>query len=198
MVVYIAIIESKDSERSAIWIDGYIPSSEKIEPKLKKMGVYSKISYTELGWTELDYMIRDFLSKQRAIFHKKASEKGKAELHLCDLFYSKALPFGELPEVFKKITPFYEEIINDKDNNYRQLIVTYEPQLCSVGKQCTMNLIKELEFELKSPENYKNFKRFKESCQEILDHIAEAYEAPCIIASGRLKNLGFLAECDQS
>jgi hypothetical protein len=186
-------IELEGEPHRIILVDGYLPSLKKLEEKLKNAGFLPEPS--EVNRKHIDDLVGSFLGRNMESYHRKVEGNKKANFHNCDLFYSKVLPPQDLPNFFKNITPFYEEIEKEKHENYRQLILVYDTGLCQMGRGCMRNLIKKLEFDIKQHENYKNYPKFKEGILGLLDYaVLDPYEAPCILARERFKKIGFLAE----
>jgi len=190
-------IELEGDPHRIILVDGYLPNLKNLEKKLNKAGYLQEPS----GFNKQHYddftedLIRSFLESAMGSYHRKVERNKKANFHNCDLFYLKAIPPQDPLNFFKNIMPIYEEIEKENTENYRQLILVYDTELCQMGRGCMRNLIRKLDFEIKNVEKYKNYPIFKEEILELLDYaVLGPYEAPCIVARERLKKTGFLGE----
>ena len=187
----IAWIELESDPHRIIFVDGYLPGLEELREKLEKEGLLPEPSDLNQGY--VDRIVGSFFGKNMGNYHRKASSNNKAKFHNCDLFYSKANLSG-LPDSIENYEDVFNEIGKERNQNYRQLILIYDAELCQMGRGCMRNLIRKLGFQMKRPESYQNYEAFKEGISGLLNHaVLEPYEAPCIVAEERLKKTGFLA-----
>jgi len=203
-----AWIEVDQDLWKAIWIDGYLPSSESLEKTrcefLDLDGGEYLIKRPYLTYSDDEIFKRlDLVIRRRYCDERKSKEGDLSYLfHHCDSFLTQfSSPHPSENKIATSLTkPEFKlgqglkrELMKENQNkNYRQLIVTFSPYVCDRGEECTRQFIETVNFKIREPKKYDNFDDFKKHCQIFLErYFLEPYIAPCMTTEKRLKFFGF-------
>jgi len=208
-------IEATKDTMKAIWIDGNIPSFKELEKKRKKyldqdnFGYLQKKPSTDYTKDEMFRRLICFLIKDNQI--KNNNYIGQYDIFLMRYYelprpildikkYRDCSTFSNL-EKYRSLkiplSPFYD-IFNtelkkkeDKDS-YRQIIAAFSPFQFKCGKKLTNDLLKELDFKIKDPNEYKDYAHFEYICKDFLEsYFLKPYVNPDFVAEEILNLIGF-------
>lgn len=181
------LIEHVSDPKSALWLDGYIPSLRALSEKC------AALSRPELegGREKLSRHSADSLFLQLLeswAYQMQDKEKQYGRLFWEDIYYLRPpARAGEL----QSYSWIRRELDRVKDNRYRLMVCVYDTDPYAMQTEYAENLIANCSFGLKSEADYLDAERFKKDVHRLLEAVLEPFELPCRVSERLLRSAGF-------
>ncbi len=175
------------------WNDGYVPEMERLKHLARK---YRELDLTPEGvpmqygfscdnkWSRVDYFA-SMASALRNMFHRK-NVPADIQNKMC---FSWVLKIDKKP-TDERVMPIYEEYVADpRRDGYCHIINIHEAHLYRKCDRCIAHTFKQLDFEPKLRESYRNFEGFQEAVEQLLTEYVDIMGVPQTLVDSHLKSI---------
>jgi hypothetical protein len=197
-VIIMVILRTNEYGWNGTLIDGYVPEREKLEKLYLKYFRPCDLEPTpKPGNHSRDTLIYEVLEGKRGSFCSKIMRKypsmvekdrGKVKLKCeCDLYI---IGNENNRPIQGKASYLTEEFdFEGKIEDYR-IVLLFDHE-CREPANCITQALEEVDFQIKKPDQYKDFEKFKEAGRILLVENLNFFNAPCMMVEKNLEDSGF-------
>jgi hypothetical protein len=183
---------------NGVLIDGYLPNRERLEFLYKN---HFKLNETTVETDPKKLTNDDLFYKllnvgKQAFCHKIVKENPSLVIYrrgkplrksTCDLF---SFDNEKKNQIQAPLEYFSEEFAFEGHREDYRIIVLMEEN-CPKPEACIKFALDQAEFIIKQPDQYKNYDKFKNAAEELLENGSCHFNAPCIMFTDDMVRFGF-------
>lgn len=182
---------------NGVLVDGYLPKKERLE-FLYNRGLKSADSTLEDDPKEFtidDLFYHLLIDGQRSYCRKLFREDPTLAVYRRGKKYRKSIcehftfDNEEKNQIQSPLGHLLQEFEFDGHWNDYRIIVLMEKE-CPKPEACIESALEKIEFTIKQPDQYKDYEKFKEVADEILENASCHFNAPCITFSDNMVRFG--------